>query len=452
MALPIALLCASPSLLGGGRPTPPPTPPMRASSPVDRSFPLGRIAFSLLPLAGVQQRLTTQQEVVRNKMWTLDQLQGVLAVNVPVRATIIKLSAAAGGGLLVHNPVAPTNECVELVRQLEAQHGPVRHIVLGTLGLEHKAFVGPFSKQFNQATVWVQPGQWSWPLPLPLPLLGFPSGGRLKELPPTGSDATASSEELPEWFCDLEYRVLGPLCISTLVGGYFGESAFYHRPTSTLLVTDAVVQVEDAPPPVLQEDPACLLYHARDEIGERVDDTAEVRKRGWRRIVQFGLFFFPSAIDVKLSTIPSDLKRQPSSMRQLAQTEGALPFGVLPWAWARDDVPSFKALQGGLLCAPILQAIILNRFPDETKAWVDEVCKWRFRRIVPCHLANDVKAGPDQFRKAFAFLDEDAPASKRGQPQALEGDFALLAKASSVLTRLGVIGPPTAGQLVERKS
>ena len=85
-------------------------------------------------------------------------------------------------------------------------------------------------------------------------------------------------------------------------------------------------------------------------------------------------------------------------------------------------------------------------------AWVDEVCKWRFRRIVPCHLANDVKAGPDQFRKAFAFLDQDAPASKRGQPQALEGDFALLAKASGVLTRLGVIGPPTAGQLVERKS
>ena len=141
--------------------------PDRAARPLDRSFPLGRIAFSLLPLAGIEERVTTQQEIVRNEMWTLDQLQGVLAVNVPVRATVIKLSAAAGGGLLIHNPVAPTDECVELVKQLEAKHGPVRHIVLGTLGLEHKAFVGPFSKRFNKATVWTQPGQWSWPLPLP---------------------------------------------------------------------------------------------------------------------------------------------------------------------------------------------------------------------------------------------------------------------------------------------
>ena len=142
------------------------------------------IAFSLLPLAGVDRRATTQQEIVRNQIWTLDQLQGVLAVNVPVRATIIKLSPAAGGGLLIHNPVAPTDECVQLVRQLEETHGPVSHIVLGTLGLEHKGFVGPFSRKFPAATVWVQPGQWSWPLPLPLPLLGFPSSrDRLRELP-----------------------------------------------------------------------------------------------------------------------------------------------------------------------------------------------------------------------------------------------------------------------------
>jgi hypothetical protein len=442
----LALLQLSASLLGGGQGR---TPlPDRAARPLDRSFPLGRIAFSLLPLAGIEQRVTTQQEIVRNEMWTLDQLQGVLAVNVPVRATVIKLSTAAGGGLLIHNPVAPTDECVELVKRLEARHGPVRHIVLGTLGLEHKAFVGPFSKCFNKATVWTQPGQWSWPLPLPLPLLGFPTGGRLKELPlPGGADDAA----LPEWYCDLEYKVLGPLCISTLVGGYFGESAFYHRPTSTLLVTDAVVQVDDRPPQILQEDPTCLLYHARDDISEEVQDTPEDRKRGWRRIVQFGLFFFPSAIDVKLSTIPSDLKRQPTSMRLLAETEGALPFGILPWAWARDDTPSFKALQGGLLCAPILQAIILNRFPEETRAWVEEVCQWRFRRVVPCHLANDVKARPEQFRKAFAFLDEDSPTTRRGQPQALVGDFELLAKASGVLTRLGVIGPPTAGQLMDKR-
>ena len=110
---------------------------------------------------------------MRNQIWTLDQLQGVLAVNVPVRATIIKLSPAEAASGLSYTIqwLQPMN--VKLKGQLEETHGPVRHIVLGTLGLEHKAFVGPFSRKFPAATVWVQPGQWSWPLPLPLPLLGF---------------------------------------------------------------------------------------------------------------------------------------------------------------------------------------------------------------------------------------------------------------------------------------
>eukprot|EP00966_Prymnesium_polylepis_P013120 302572-Prymnesium_polylepis.2 len=41
-------------------------------------------------------------------------------------------------------------------------------------------------------------------------------------------------------------------------------------------------------------------------------------------------------------------------MRSLS--EGSVPFGLYPWRWARDDEPSFRALQGGLLVAPILQA------------------------------------------------------------------------------------------------
>ena len=37
--------------------------------------------------------------------------------------------------------------------------------------------------------------------------------------------------------------------------------------------------------------------------------------------------------------------------------------GVYPWDWVGDDIASFKALQGGLLVAPILQKLILNRYP-----------------------------------------------------------------------------------------
>lgn len=50
----------------------------------------------------------------------------------------MKLSQAAGGGLLVYNPVAPTPQLIGMMRKLEKEHGPVRHILLGTVALEHK--------------------------------------------------------------------------------------------------------------------------------------------------------------------------------------------------------------------------------------------------------------------------------------------------------------------------
>ena len=115
-----------------------PRPPFQTGE----SWLLGRIAFSLLPLAGAERRKTIQETVVRG-VWTMDQVQGVVNVNVPVRMTVIKLQ---GGGLWVHNPVAPTAECLSLIHALESKHGCVEHIVLGTLGLEHKALAGPFSR------------------------------------------------------------------------------------------------------------------------------------------------------------------------------------------------------------------------------------------------------------------------------------------------------------------
>ncbi len=53
----------------------------------------------------------------------------------------------------MHAPVAPTPECVRLVRELEERHGPVRHIVLPTTAVEHKIFLGPFAKKFPNADV-----------------------------------------------------------------------------------------------------------------------------------------------------------------------------------------------------------------------------------------------------------------------------------------------------------
>jgi hypothetical protein len=46
--------------------------------------------------------------------------------------------------------VVSTQECVSLVKELGC---PVEYIVLGTFAYEHKAFVGPFSREFPKAKV-----------------------------------------------------------------------------------------------------------------------------------------------------------------------------------------------------------------------------------------------------------------------------------------------------------
>lgn len=360
---------------------------------------LSSVAFSLLPLFPGLRRKTLLQEVSPNKIWTLDQVQGVINVNVPVRAVVVKLAA---GGLLVYNPVAPTAECIEMVRRLEKEHGPVKFILLATLGLEHKAFFGPFCRNFPNAEVYAQAGQWSFPFNLPNAFVGFPV--HTKDLP-------TNIDEAP-WKEDFDQAVLGPLRFKS-VGG-FGETALYHRSTKTLLVTDTVVLVADRPAAILEEDPRALLYHSRDSQADPVVDTEEARLKGWRRMALFGLTFFPSGIEVKdLVEAVLQLPSLPRESHLLGQ--GAVPIdgGLYLWKWKTSELSSFQALQGGLLVAPILRSLILNREPEVVLAWADQISSWAIERIIPAHLENNIAANGEDFRRAFAFLRGEKEQSKK---------------------------------------
>ena len=56
------------------------------------SWPLGKVAFSLLPLAATSTRRATVEEcIIEDTIWTHDQIQGVVNVNVPVRQTVVKV-------------------------------------------------------------------------------------------------------------------------------------------------------------------------------------------------------------------------------------------------------------------------------------------------------------------------------------------------------------------------
>ena len=242
--------------------------------------------WGILPIGPYKKKKTIRQTIVDGEVWTFDQKFGILDVQVPVRMTIIKLS---GGGLFVYDPVAATPECLSLVNELVEEHGPVKHIVLGSLALEHKVYAGVFAQKFPSAQVWLQPGQYSSPFNLPDSFLGFPA----KRTNPVPSSPSEAPED---WNKDFDFLTLGPIISRD---GAFGETVFFHRNTKTLLVTDTVLEVTEEVPAIYDTDPKPLLFHARDTITEVVEDTPEVRQRGWRRVVLFGLFFMPSAIDIK---------------------------------------------------------------------------------------------------------------------------------------------------------
>ncbi|CAB9525354.1 expressed unknown protein (Partial), partial [Seminavis robusta] len=207
--------------------------------------------WGILPVGTYKKKKTIRETIVPGKLWTFDQKFGILDVQVPLRMTIVKLS---DGGLFVYDPIAATAECLELVNEIVKEHGPIRHIVLGSVALEHKAYSGVFAQKFPEATIWLQKGQYSFPSNLPDSFLGFPVG-RTKSMPSSPEEAP------PEWNKDFDFLSLGPFISRD---GAFGETVFFHRDTKTLLVTDTTVEVNEEVPPIYDSDPAPLIYHARD--------------------------------------------------------------------------------------------------------------------------------------------------------------------------------------------
>lgn len=370
-----------------------------------------------VPLYPYGKRRTLRHEVIRDTIWTFDQLQGILYTVVPIRMTVVKLEA---GGLLVYAPVAPTTQCITLVKELEAKHGDVKYIILPTAsGLEHKVFVGPFARRFPNAQVFVAPNQWSFPLNLPLSWLGFPSR-RTRVLP-------ADSTKAP--FADqFDYEILD----IDLGRGSFGEVALFHKRSRTLLVTDTVLSVPEDPPAIVQLDPYPLLFHARDNAFDAIEDSEASRRKGWQRISLFAVYFRPSAMKmIGLRQAFRDALKASNRSRKAY-------FGLFPFRWKDNWKQSFDALRGGgrLFVAPILQTLILSQAPRQVLDWADKVALWDFQRIVPCHFDSPVEAGPRQFRQAFAFLENRL--FEDGNQLLPEEDFEFLRELEEELIRRGI--------------
>ncbi|CAE8723368.1 unnamed protein product, partial [Polarella glacialis] len=224
---------------------------LRASSSADSGTEDGRSYFNVtgfpFPLGPLFARRTVRTEVGEG-IWTFEQEQSLANIAVNVRMTAIRLE---DGGLWIHNPVAPTAECEELLRELGL---PVRCIVLGTAQYEHKIFVGPFSRCWPEAKVYTVPQQWSWPIDLPQQAFGIFASGELKD----------RDGEAP-WASEIEQRLLNPK--NRLGFSYSAaECAFFHKRSRTLICTDALVFVPEEPPAVLDRRELQELGKTADNI------------------------------------------------------------------------------------------------------------------------------------------------------------------------------------------
>ena len=80
--------------------------------------------WPLFPLYPYGRRRTVFRELIKGQIWSLEQLQGLYYVAVPVRLTVVKVS----GGLMIFNPPPPTKELRKILAQLEALHDLVQGI------------------------------------------------------------------------------------------------------------------------------------------------------------------------------------------------------------------------------------------------------------------------------------------------------------------------------------
>ena len=182
--------------------------------------------------------------------------------------------------------------------------------------------------------------------------------------------------------------------------GPVSEVAFCHRPTKTLITTDAVVYVPRKPSKILS------TYFDEE------------------------------------TTIAKDPNFWPKSVLQAV----FLPLRTTTGTNNNIIYPGYEALVDRLVRAPILRAVVDSRAPVAVRDWILEQTttttttttntvyddsnvnykKWDYDRVITSHFASPIKATPMDVRAAFDYLFEDTSSSSINLPPIACKDWELL--------------------------
>ncbi|AAQ00102.1 MULTISPECIES: DUF4336 domain-containing protein [Prochlorococcus] len=328
--------------------------------------------WPLFPLYPYGTRNTIFKELVSEKVWCFEQLQGLYYVAVPIRMTVVKVPK----GLMLFNPLPPTKALIDSLKVLQQKHGPICTIVLPTAsGLEHKIPMPAMARAFPKATLWLCPGQWSFPLALPLTWLGFPPN----------RTRTLFADGLPHQD-SCRWISLGPIDIGL---GRFQEISCYHKESQSLLVTDALIGIESEPPEIFDLDPTPLLFHAREKGDEPLKDSFSLRKKGWKRLVLFASYLKPDQL--KIPSIKTIIKNcfKPGLRNWKSH------FGIYPFEWEKNWELSTEEIIGVksplLQVAPVIERLVFPRAKSEFLRWLDEIKAIKgMKRIIPAHYSAPI--------------------------------------------------------------
>jgi len=172
-------------------------------------------------------RRDTYRYEVSKDVYMFEQIQNFFNVTVNIRMTVLRME---NGNLFVHAPVAPTNECINMLKELG---GEVEYIVLPVTAIEHKVYMKPFVEQVSKkdlTKIYVAPGQFSFPVDLPL-------GFQIEDTLDNGKTFPFSKEIDHIGFFYQPFT------------GYISEVAFLHKKSKTLLLTDGAIYINPNQPP-----------------------------------------------------------------------------------------------------------------------------------------------------------------------------------------------------------